>query len=155
MSENHVTSPAPKLRFPGFREDWREQPLGRLLNESRIPGSDGSVAKKLTVKLWGNGVVAKTEKISGSASTQYYRRRAGQFIYSKLDFLNGAFGVVPDHLDGFESTADLPCFDVAADLDRKFLFVVQFFTVIQARNLHANLPAGELNAIFLEGLLHP
>lgn len=34
-----------------------------------------------------------------------------QFIYSKLDFLNGAFGCIPEHLDGFESTLDLPAFD--------------------------------------------
>ena len=44
----------------------------------------------MTVKLWGKGVYEKNE--TGSANTQYFTRHAGQFIYSKLDFLNCAFG---------------------------------------------------------------
>ena len=95
--------------------------MGRYLSESRIKGSGGHEAKKLTVKLWGKGVFKKNESVQGSANTQYYRRRAGQFIYSKLDFLNQAFGIIPVHLDGFESTVDLPCFDIASEMNPKFL----------------------------------
>ena len=76
-----------------------------------MPGSNGEVAKKITVKLYGNGVFAKDEKRIGSESTKYFIRKAGQFIYSKLDFLNGAFGIIPEHLDGYESTLDLPAFN--------------------------------------------
>ena len=63
----------------------------------------------MTVKLWGKGVYEKNE--TGSANTQYFTRHAGQFIYSKLDFLNCAFGVVPEELDSLETTADVPAFD--------------------------------------------
>jgi type I restriction enzyme S subunit len=80
------------------------------------------VARKLTVKLYGLGVVAKEEKRSGSESTSYYRRRGGQFIYSRLDFLNGAFGLIPTHLDGYESTLDLPAFDFIGDADPRWFF---------------------------------
>ena len=80
-----------------------------MLSESRDAGHSGDIAKKLTVKLWGKGVYAKNDK--GSAATQYFTRHAGQFIYSKLDFLNSAFGVVPKELENYESTADLPAFD--------------------------------------------
>ena len=73
------------------------------------------------LKLWGKGVYEKVESLKGSENTQYYKRRAGQFIYSKLDFLNQAFGIIPQHLDGFESTVDLPCFDVTDGLDPRFL----------------------------------
>ena len=113
----------PKLRFPEFRgtEGWTERLLGDFLSESRLPGSKGNVAKKITVKLWGNGVFEKNEAIQGSVNTQYFRRRSGQFIYSKLDFLNQAFGVIPSSLDNFESTVDLPCFDIAAGLNPVFL----------------------------------
>lgn len=93
-------------------DGWTPTRLGDVLEESRLEGTDGSQARKLTVKLYGKGVVKKNEKLVGSESTRYYRRRAGQFIYSRLDFLNGAFGVVPDELDGFETTLDLPAFDV-------------------------------------------
>jgi type I restriction enzyme S subunit len=113
----------PKLRFPEFRETegWGERPLSEFMSESRLPGSKGNVAKKITVKLWGNGVFEKNEAIQGSINTQYFRRNAGQFIYSKLDFLNQAFGIIPPSLDGFESTVDLPCFDFADGLIPAFL----------------------------------
>lgn len=113
----------PKLRFPEFRGTggWVEKRIGNFLSESRVPGSRGNVAKKLTVKLWGNGVLAKNDTIQGSIHTQYYRRRCGQFIYSTLDFLNQAFGIIPESLDNLESTADLPCFDIAGGLSAEFL----------------------------------
>ncbi len=91
--------------------DWVQRNLSDLVKESRITGSGGQSARKLTVKLYGRGVTAKREKRIGSDSTQYYQRRGGQFIYSKLDFLNGAFGIIPKDLDGYESTLDLPTFD--------------------------------------------
>lgn len=97
--------------------------LGDILTESRVPGSRGNVARKLTVRLYGRGVVAKTDP-GGSEETRYFRRRAGQLIYSKLDCLNGAFGLIPTHLDGYESTADLPAFDIAEDVDPDFLLAV-------------------------------
>jgi type I restriction enzyme S subunit len=120
---NKVKTLVPKLRFPEFQEmaGWKERKIGDFLSESRLPGSKGNVAKKLTVKLWGNGVFGKNEAIQGSINTQYFRRRSGQFIYSKLDFLNQAFGVIPPNLDGFESTVDLPCFDIVDGLDPVFL----------------------------------
>jgi len=115
-----------RQRLTASHVAWPQVRLAKLLAESRLPGTSGKVARKLTVKLYGKGVVANETRRQGSAATAYYRRRAGQFIYSKLDFLNGAFGVVPEHLDGFESTLDLPAFDfVNKDVDpRWFLYYV-------------------------------
>lgn len=100
---------------------WEEKPLKEYLIESRIAGNSGDTARKITVKLWGKGVHEKNEKTIGSVSTKYYKRRAGQFIYSKLDFLNCAFGIIPHHLDSYESTLDLPSFDVSTELNPMFL----------------------------------
>ena len=99
----------PKIRFKGYTEDWEQRKVGEYLTESRESGHKGDVAHKMTVKLWGKGVYEKNE--AGSANTQYFTRHAGQFIYSKLDFLNCAFGVVPEALEGLETTADVPAFD--------------------------------------------
>ncbi|MEF2279922.1 restriction endonuclease subunit S [Deinococcus sp. YIM 134068] len=110
-----------KRRLPGFEGEWELQPLSKFLRESRVPGSNGTTARKLTVKLWGKGVYEKREKLLGSENTKYFKRRAGQLIFSKLDFLNGAFGVVPKDLDGLESTLDLPCFDFLPGLEPQFL----------------------------------
>lgn len=113
-----------QLRFGNYAP-WQPKPLSQMICESRVTGSAGDVAKKITVKLYGRGVVGKSEKRVGSESTQYYRRSAGQFIYSKLDFLNGAFGRVPASLDGYESTLDLPSFDFLPGVDpRWFLHYV-------------------------------
>ncbi|EGT0690656.1 restriction endonuclease subunit S [Clostridium perfringens] len=111
----------PNLRFKGFEDEWKEKKLINFLSESRIPGSNGSKAKKLTVKLWAKGVVPKKEIYEGSDNTKYYTRKAGQLIYGKLDFLNCAFGIVPDHLDGYESTVDAPAFDIK-NINPYFLF---------------------------------
>jgi len=91
--------------------DWENCSVNDCLVESKIKGGTGRGTRKLTVKLWNKGVKEKQETIEGSESTQYFIRRAGQFIYSKLDFLNCAFGIVPAELDGYQSTIDLPCFD--------------------------------------------
>ena len=109
----------PEIRFAGFTDAWEQRKVGDVLSESRDAGHSGDIAKKLTVKLWGKGVYAKNDK--GSAATQYFTRHAGQFIYSKLDFLNSAFGVVPQELESYESTADLPAFDCIA-VDPYFMF---------------------------------
>lgn len=107
-----------KRRFKAFSEvEWEPRPIGSFLTESRIPGSHGGDAKRVTVKLYGKGVIPKSDTRAGSTATKYYKRKAGQFIYSKLDFLNGAFGIVPEALDGYESTLDLPAFDFGDSVD--------------------------------------
>lgn len=109
-----------EIRLDGFEGDWKKDTLEPYLTESRISGDTGLTAKKITVKLWGKGVVEKEEKYAGSSNTQYFIRKAGQFIYSKLDFQNQAFGIIPNKLDGYQSTLDLPTFDIQ-NIDPKFL----------------------------------
>jgi len=102
------------------RERGARMVFDDILTESRNPGTTGDTAQKITVKLYGKGAVPKLGR-SGSASTRYYRRSAGQLIYSKLDFLNGAFAVIPQELDGYESTLDLPTFDIDASVNPTWL----------------------------------
>ena len=110
----------PEIRLDGFEGEWKKDTFEPYLTESRISGDTGLTAKKITVKLWGKGVIEKEEKYAGSSNTQYFIRKAGQFIYSKLDFQNQAFGIIPNELDGYQSTLDLPTFDIQ-NIDPKFL----------------------------------
>lgn len=110
----------PEIRFAGFTDAWEQRKVGEFLTESKIKGSDGSIAKKLTVKLWRKGIVPKEEIYQGSSATQYYVRKSGQFMYGKLDFLNQAFGIVPPELDGYESTLDSPAFDFRDGINSRF-----------------------------------
>ncbi|MFP5516763.1 MAG: restriction endonuclease subunit S [Alphaproteobacteria bacterium] len=121
-------------------EGWTVQPLGDFLHESRIPGNDGRSARKLTVRLYGKGVVAREAGGQGSENTKYYLRKKGQFVYSKLDFLNGAFGVVPEELDGWETTLDLPAFDVSPAIDTRWLLA--YVTREQFYAAHKGLARG-------------
>ena len=110
----------PALRFKGFTDPWEQRKVGDHLIPSKLPGHTGVDARKLTVKLWGKGVVEKTDSYGGSEHTQYYVRHAGQFMYGKLDFLHAAFGIVPAELDNYESTLDSPAFDLS-EINGKFL----------------------------------
>ena len=74
-------------------DQWTQRKIGDLIRESRMKGSNGSSARKLTIRLYGRGIVASSDR-GGSEATNYFRRRAGQFAYSKLDCLNGAFGII-------------------------------------------------------------
>ena len=107
-------------------EKWEETSLHTFLCESLIKGSKGNKAKKLTVKLWGKGVIPKNEAFQGSENTQYYKRSAGQLIYGKLDFLNCAFGLIPEYLDGFESTIDAPAFDIDNKIVHPYFLINRF-----------------------------
>lgn len=94
---------------------------GDFMTESRVEGGHGASARKITVRLYGKGAAAKDDRRAGSANTKYYRRSAGQLVYSKLDFLNGAFALVGEELDGFETTLDLPAFDLGPRVDPRWL----------------------------------
>lgn len=112
----------PRIRFRGFGDAWEQRKLNDFLIESQIKGSNGSTSQKLTVKLWGKGIVPKVNNWKkGSENTKYYVRHAGQLMYGKLDFLHGAFGIVPKSLDGFESTVDSPAFDISKKINSSFL----------------------------------
>lgn len=125
-------------------EGWELIPIGNLISESRIKGSNGADANKLTVKLYGKGVVSKKERNIGSENTIYFRRRSGQFIYSKLDFLNGAFAIIPDDLDGRETTADLPAFDFSDSVCPKWF--LEFVSRTEFYERHGGAAIGSRKA---------
>ncbi|EGO2847772.1 restriction endonuclease subunit S [Enterococcus sp. C92] len=135
---------SPNLRFKGFTEDWELCKVKDFLIESKIKGSNGKIAKKLTVKLWRKGIVAKEEVYEGSLATQYYVRKSGQFMYGKLDFLNQAFGIVPIELDGYESTVDSPSFDFKPLVDS--VFFLEYVSLEKFYKYQGNIANGSRKA---------
>ena len=69
--------------------------------------------QQIRVRLWGKGLTLRT-KVAGAniASRRQLRASAGQFLISRIDARHGAFGIVPDHLDGSLVSSDFPCFDI-------------------------------------------
>ena len=66
----------------------------------------------MTVRLRNKGVCKSSAENLQLGATQYFRRRAGQLIYGKQNFHNGAIGIVPEELDNGITSKDIPSFDI-------------------------------------------
>lgn len=94
---------------------WKIETFGSLLTESRIPCENPDIEKRIRVKLNVQGVEKRPVGAEKEGATKQFVRKSGQFIYGKQNFHKGAFGVIPPELDGFETSADIPSFDVRED----------------------------------------
>ncbi len=91
---------------------WKKYKLGDLITESKILSINSNPDKRITVKLNLKGVEKRPISNDVEGATKYYIRKKGQFIYGKQNLHKGAFGIIPSELDGYESSADIPAFDV-------------------------------------------
>jgi type I restriction enzyme S subunit len=84
---------------------------------------DDAEYSRVTIKLYHKGVCLR-DKVLGSdvKASKMFRVRAGQFILSRIDARNGAFGIIPDELDGAVVTNDFLAFDVDERIIRKEFF---------------------------------
>jgi type I restriction enzyme, S subunit len=92
---------------------WPQTPLGEILTKSEewtdINPTDSY--REITVRLWGQGVILRREAAGSEiASSRRLVARAGQFILSRIDARNGAFGLVPNSLDRAIVSNDFPLF---------------------------------------------
>jgi type I restriction enzyme, S subunit len=100
-----------------FVHDYRMESKISLSKALSIPEKTKAVKidrnKILTVRLHRKGVVRNnsTHGLKLGATT-YFHRKAGQFIYGKQNLHNGALGIVPEELDGFFSSSDVPALDI-------------------------------------------
>ena len=92
--------------------EWKKVKIGDFLTESKIIAIESNAAHRITVRLNCKVVEQRSLKAEKEGATKYYTRKSGQFIYGKQNIHKGAFGIIPQELDGFTSSADLPAFDV-------------------------------------------
>lgn len=104
---------------------WKPTPLGQVLRKSEdwIQINPIETYREVTVKLWGKGVILRGEVAGATiASARRNRVHAGQFILSRIDARNGAFGLVPSFLDGAVVSNDFPAFTLNEELlDGRYL----------------------------------
>lgn len=101
---------------------WRTETLGNLLFESKIPATNPNPNKRIRVKLNIAGVEKRPIENEIEGATKQFIRKSGQFIYGKQNFHKGAFGIIPTELDGFETSADIPSFDLREDCLPEWIF---------------------------------
>jgi len=94
---------------------WKLTKLGEILTKSdeSIELRPDEIYRQVTVRLWGKGVTLRGE-VTGAEIAAAKQRvvHARQFIASRIDARNGAFGLVPELLEGAVVTSDFPVFSL-------------------------------------------
>lgn len=81
--------------------------------------------KRITVRLYGQGVHQRDELLGKDIGTKrQFVVHAGQLVASRIDARNGAFGIIPDGLDGAIVTNDFWLFDVKGALPQFLMMVL-------------------------------
>jgi type I restriction enzyme, S subunit len=99
--------------------------IGDILtrNKTAVVVEDGTSYKQVTIRTNYKGVVLRGSQDGSTILTKnQFAVSAGQFILSRIDARNGAFGVVPEELEGAIVTNDFLAFDVNEKVvERDFL----------------------------------
>jgi len=102
----------------GFTKKYPMARIGSFLAKSQdtIFVQDDVAYKQVTIKINNGGVVPRNNGATLKGNKIGTKRQkivhTGQFIMSKIDARNGAYGIVPEELDGAIVTNDFPVFDV-------------------------------------------
>lgn len=120
-----------------FKNKFEFIPISKILERSKniINIDDTCNYKRVTIKLYSKGVLLRDE-IKGSeiGVKRQYIASKGQFIMSKIDARNGAFGIVPDFLDGAIVTNDFPLFNIDTNIINP-----NFFFLLTSTNVFIDL----------------
>lgn len=99
------------------------QVLVRIKNAVLI--EDKTIYKRITIRLYGQGVLKRDELYGSEIGTKkQFIAQAGQLIISRIDARNGAFGIVPQDLNGAIVTNDFWLFDVQNALPQYLTLVL-------------------------------
>lgn len=82
-------------------------------NKTAIDVEDDTIYKRVTIKLYNGGVFLRDMEIGKNIGTKkQFVIKKGQFLLSKIDARNGAFGVVTEEVDDAIITGNFWTFDV-------------------------------------------
>ncbi len=101
--------------------------IGDILTRNKTPVvvEDGTSYKQVTIRTNYKGVVLRGSQDGSTIGTKnQFVVSAGQFVLSRIDARNGAFGIIPEELEGAIVTNDFLAFDINEDeVERDFFNV--------------------------------
>lgn len=98
-----------------FSKAYPMMRIGEFLkrNKTAVTIQDGVKYKRPRISVRNGGISLRDEELGDNIGTKnQFAISKGQFLLSKIDARNGAFGVVPDELDGGIITGNFWTFDV-------------------------------------------
>jgi type I restriction enzyme, S subunit len=120
-----------------YRDNFKLIKIGKLIRKVRdsVKIEDDKLYQRVTIKIQGRGVLERDKEIGKNIGTKnQFRISAGQFIMSKIDARNGAFGIVPKELDGATVTQDFLTYTFNTNL-----IIPEFFVFITTTKLFYDL----------------
>ena len=119
-------------------------------NKTHIKIEEDTYYKRPTIKINGGGVFLRDEVKGEKIGTKnQFLIRGGQFLLSKIDARNGAFGVVPEGLDKGIITGNFWTFDVDYNLINPY-FLQLITRTKQFQNLSQSASVGTTNRNYLQ-----
>ena len=89
----------PKLRFPGFTDDWEQRKLGDYLEVSKEKNKDGKFDKEDVLSVSGSyGIVNQIEfqgrSFAGASVANYGVVKIGDVVYTKSPLKSNPYGII-------------------------------------------------------------
>lgn len=111
-----------------FNKNYELNKIGSFLerNKTQITVEDNIEYKRVTIKTNNGGCCLRDIVMGKTIGTKIQNKISkGQFIISKIDARNGAFGIVPEALDKAIVTNDFPVFDINTSIiNPQFLLLI-------------------------------
>mgnify|MGYP005852737537 CR=1 FL=1 len=110
-------------------EEWEVVRLASILKpipkeEREVIIQDENWYSLVTVRLYAKGLVLRSEQQGYKIGTKrLFRLSDGDFVFSRIDARNGAWGFVPYHLAGCLVSGDFPILQLNSDIaDQDFIY---------------------------------
>ncbi|WP_325123052.1 restriction endonuclease subunit S [Marivirga sp.] len=122
-----------------YKDGFKLEPIGNLIlrNRDKEILEDDKAYKQVTIKLYGKGVIQRGDELifgKDIGTKNQFRISEGQFIMSKIDARNGAFGIVPAELEGAITTQDFLSYNINIEK-----ILPEFFNLITGTKHFAEL----------------
>jgi type I restriction enzyme M protein len=127
-----------------YNKDYKLVRIGDFLirNKTRIEVDDQTVYKRVTIRLYNKGIKLRDTEIGRNIGTKkQFIINKGQFLLSKIDARNGAFGIATDDVDKAIITADFFAYDIdTTKIDP--LYLVLITTTLQFQKFAQSASSG-------------